>query len=593
MNAFPQYAYQYIVLIVTIGLIVGLFWDKFKPAVLFFIAALIFVITGIVSVTDFLNCFSNESILSIFLLIFITAGLKENFNLIGWLDRIFGKTSNPRAFLLRMTSGVAVVSSLINNTPLVALMIPYVYQWAKKHKIEPSRLLMALSFAAILGGMITLIGTSTNLVLNGLITSRGDHSLRYTDFLFLGVLVTIAGILFMYFVGYRLFPSRKDAMEALTVQQREYFIETRISAESDLVGKTILEANLRNLQGVYLFEIVRENKVLSPVSPKEVLLSHDTLYFAGDTANIADLIRNNSGLILPESDGDIWQNEGDLIEAVVPANSELIGRTLKSLYFRENYDAAVVAAHRNGERLHGKIGEVTLKAGDLLLVKAGPRFETIVHQNHNLYPVSVLSQPQKPSKLQKKVFLGMFLAVLGLLIFGKLSLFFGLLLITTTMVLSGMLSIAEIKRQFDIGLMIILAASLTFSKALIDTGVAEMLAKGIIAVFSNGGGTGLLIGLFVITLILTSFITHVATVSIVFPIAYALCHGLHISPVPFYVAIAFAASASFHSPFSYQTNLMVLGPGNYRFKDFLKAGLPITGIYSVICIVFIIFYYHL
>jgi di/tricarboxylate transporter len=397
----------------------------------------------------------------------------------------------------------------------------------------------------------------------------------------------------MYFIGYKLFPARQDAMDTLATQQREYFIETKIPADSHLVGKTILEANLRNLQGVYLFEIVRENKVLSPVSPKEVLFSQDTLYFAGDTENIADLIRNNNGLILPESDGEMWQNEGDLVEVVVPANSELIGRTLKSLDFRENYDAAVVAVHRNGERLHGKIGEVTLRAGDLLLVKAGSRFEVIIRQNHSLYSVSVLNHPQKPTKLQKRVFLGMFLVVLGLLIFGKVSLFFGLLIITTTMVLSGMLTTGEIKRQFDIGLMIILAASLTFSKALIDTGVAEMLARGIIAIFSGGGSVGLMIGLFVITLVLTSFITHVATVSIVFPIAYALCHGLHIDPVPFYVAIAFAASASFHSPFSYQTNLMVLGPGNYRFKDFLKAGLPITGIYSVICIVFIIFYYQL
>lgn len=584
---------QYIVFAVTILLVVGLFVERLKPAVLFFGAALIFVIAGIVSVKDFLLCFSNESILSIFLLIFITAGLKDNFNLIGWLDRLFGNTDRPRTFMLRMTSGVAVISGLVNNTPLVALMIPYVYQWAKKHKVAPSRLMMSLSFAAILGGMITLIGTSTNLVLNGLITSKGDPSLRYTDFLFLGLLVTIAGVLFMYFIGYRLFPSRTDVMDELSAQRREYLVETRIPVHSHLVGKTILEAKLRNLEGVYLFEIVRENKILSPVSPEDVLYPQDSLFFAGDTENIADLIRSNNGLVLPQSDGVAWQSEGNLLETVIPVNSELIGKNLKTLHFREHYDAAVVAVHRNGEKLRGKIGEISLKAGDLLLVTAGSRFESIVYQNHNLYLVSVLNSPRKATKLQKRAFLSILFVVLALLIIGKITLFLGLLLIATVLVFSNMLSIAEIKRQLDVSLLVILAASLTFSKALIDTGAAEKIAQGFISVFSGGGSVGLLIGMFILTLVLTSFVTHVAAVSIVFPITYALCHGLGIDPVPFYVAIAFAASASFHSPFSYQTNLMVLGPGNYRFKDFLKAGFPLTFLYSVICIVFIIFYYKI
>lgn len=578
---------------ITVLLIAGLFVEKIKPAVIFFVAALLFVLTGIVSVNDFLLCFSNQSILSIFLLIFITAGIKDHFNLLGWIDNLFRKANTPRGFLIRMTSGVAAISAFMNNTPLVALMIPYVYQWARKHKVAPSRLLMSLSFAAILGGMITLIGTSTNLVLNGLITSKGDPGLAFTDFLYLGLLVSIGGILFMYFIGYRLFPARADVMDELSAQQREYLVETRVPVGSHLVGKTILEANLRNLSGVYLFEISRGNTTLSPVSPNELLAENDILFFAGDTENVADLIRNNNGLVLPQSDGEAWPAESNLTEAVIPANSELIGKTLKGLRFRENYDAAVVAVHRNGEKLHGKIGEIGLKAGDLLLLAAGPGFESVIHQNHGLYPVSVINRPKKASRFQKNIFLIVLFLVIAVLIAGKIALFLGLLLITTVLVLSGMLSINEIKRQFDVGLLIILAASLTFSKALIDTGAAEKIAGAFLNIFSNGGVTGLVIGIFILTLVLTSFITHVATVSIVFPVAYALAHGAGLDPVPFYVAIAFAASASFHSPFSYQTNLMVLGPGNYKFKDFIKAGIPLTVLYSLICIIFIIFYYKL
>lgn len=584
---------QIIVFAITLLLIIALFIEKIKPSVAFFVAALLFVVTGIVSVNDFLLCFSNQSILSIFLLIFITAGIKEHFNLIGWIDKLFRKETHSRGFMWRMNSGVAFMSAFMNNTPLVALMIPYVYQWARKHKVAPSRLLMSLSFAAMLGGMITLIGTSTNLVLNGLITSKGDPGLRYTDFLFLGLLVSVGGILFMYFIGYRLFPSRSDVMDELSAQQREYLVETRIPVDSHLIGKTVMDANLRNLQGVYLFEIVRESKVLSPVSPEDTLQSADALFFAGDTENIADLIRNDNGLMVPQSDGESWQNEANLIEAVIPANSELSGKTLKNLRFREHYDAAVVAVHRNGEKLHGKIGEITLKAGDLLLVVAGNRFRGIIGQNHSLYQVSIISRPKKASGFQKKMFLLVLILVLVLLITAKIQLFLGLLLMTTSMVFTGLLSIKEIKRQFDVGLLVILAASLTFSKALIDTGAAEKMAHGFMGAFSGGGTMGLLIGMFLLTLLLTSFITHVATVAIVFPIAYVLCHSMKIDPVPFYVAIAFAASASFHSPFSYQTNLMVLGPGNYRFKDFIRAGLPLTVLYSLICIIFILFYYQI
>lgn len=594
MLTLSLYTQQFVVLITAILLVISLFWEKLKPSALFFSSALIFVIAGVVSVQDFLQCFTNESILSVFLLIFITAGIKEHFNLLGWIDRLFQKASHPRNFMIRMNGAVAAISAFMNNTPLVALMIPYVYQWAKKRKIAPSRLLMSLSFSAMLGGMITLIGTSTNLVLNGLITSKGDTGLQYTDFLFLGLLVSITGILFMYFIGYRLFPSRMDAMDQLTARKREYLVETRISTGSNLVGKTVVEADLRNMQGAYLAEIVRENKVLSPIGPEDVIQPSDILFFAGDTANIADLIRNKKGLLLPQSNGHIEQQEENLMETVVPANSALIGKTLKTIHFHEQYDAAVVAVHRNGEKLHGKIGEIVLKAGDLLLVSAGNRFQSIIHQNRNLYPVSVINNhPKKASLFQKQLFLIVLVVVLALLVAGKTNLFFGLLLITTAMVLSKMLTVNEIKRQLDFNLLIILAASLTFSKALINSGTAEKIASGFVNLFMGGGIAGLLIGIFLLTLLLTSFITHVATVSIVFPITYALCHGLHIDPIPFYVAIAFAASASFHSPFSYQTNLMVLGPGNYKFKDFLKAGFPLTVIYSLICILFILFYYHI
>ena len=566
--------------------------DRIKPAILFFMAALIFVVSGIVPMHAFLLCFTNESVLSIFLLIFITAGLKANFNVIEWLDRLFRKATTPRAFTLRMSSGVALISGFINNTPLVALMIPYVYQWARKHKIAPSRLLMALSYSAMLGGMITLIGTSTNLVLNGLITAKGDPGLQFTDFLWLGLAVSIAGVLLMYFFGHKLFPSHSDLMDEWAEQQREYLIETRVPDGSHLIGQTLQKAGLRNLKGVYLFEIVREQTILSPIAPDEIIQQNDVLFFAGDTGNVTDLLHNNNGLIFPQQQESSWEMD-NMVEVVVPANSDLIGKTLKGMEFRTQYNAAVIALHRNGEKVRGKIGEIVLKAGDLLLVIAGKGFKRVIQQNHNLYPVSVINHPAPASSLQKGLFVSVLGVVLALLVFGKISLFLGLLLITTVMLLSRLLTITEIKRQMDIELLVILAASLAFSKALIGTGTAAGIAHDFMRLFNGMGPQGLLVGLFLLTLILTTFVTNVAVVAILFPIVYALCHGMGYHPVPFYVALAFAASCSFHSSFSYQTNLMVMGPGNYRFKDFLRAGLPLTLLYSIICIIFILFYYNL
>ncbi|TCS86706.1 di/tricarboxylate transporter [Anseongella ginsenosidimutans] len=583
-------AQQILVLTVTFLVVLALFWERIKPSVIFFGAVICFLLAGVVPTEALLESFSNESILSIFLLIFITAAVNDHFNLLGGLDRLFGNARSPRAFTLRMTSGVALISSVMNNTPIVALMIPYVYRWAKKRGLHPSRFLIPLSYAAIVGGMITVIGTSTNLVLNGLIASKGDPILEWDDFLWLGLLVTVAGVLFLYFIGYRLLPDRADVLEELNEQTREYLVETRVPPGSSLVGQSIASASLRNLKGIYLFEIARKGQVINPVAPEEQLCENDSLFFAGDTENVIELIRDGNGLMLPTAAS---QREplSNVVEMVVPANSLLIGHTLKELNFREDYDAAVIAIHRNGEKLHGKIGEIYIKAGDLMLLSAGRNFDKRVNQNRILYPVSVVQKVQESSPWQRRWFIFLFLLFMGLVLGGLLDLFTGLLLVTSALVLLGLLGIADLKRHLDVELLIILASSLTFSRALIDSGAAVMVAEGVTSFFGMWGDFGVLTGLFVLTLVLTSFVTHVAAVSVVFPIAYAMCHGMGVDPTPYYVGVAFAASASFHAPFSYQTNLMVYGPGGYKFKDFLKIGIPFTLIYSVICIVFIMWYY--
>lgn len=593
MFAFPPLIQQIIVLFVTLALIVFLLIEKVKPAYTFFSAVLIFLLMGIIQVGDLLEALANESVISIFLLIFITAGIKDHFNLIGWMDRLFGSARSGRGFMLRMTSGVAAFSAFLNNTPIVALFMPYVYQWSRRHKISPSKLLIPLSYAAIVGGMITVIGTSTNLVLKGLIESKNATPPGILDYLFPGLLVSIGGLLFLYFVGYKWLPERKEFLTAMSGKPREYIVEVRIVPDSDIVGKSILEANLRNLRGIYLFEIIRQAERITPVRPSEKIEKGDALVFAGDTQNIIELLERDKDFTTPYPNGGNAGPRLNIIETVIPFNSELIGRTLKQVAFRENYDAAVVAIHRNGAKLSGKMGEVVLQAGDLLLVAPGRAFQKRIDQRGDLYLVSVVRRITETRPVARKGFVLVLAALILGMIFGKLNLFFALLLLTAYMVAFKLLSIGKIKQQLDVSLLVVLVASLTFSTALIDSGAAQVVAEAFMNLFRPLGNTGIIIGIYVITLVLTSFVTHIAAVAIIFPMAYAIglqVPGMNLTAV--FITIAFAASASFHSPFSYQTNMMVYGPGGYRFRDFLKVGGPFTLIYSLLTVLFVLIYYR-
>jgi di/tricarboxylate transporter len=490
-----------------------------------------------------------------------------------------------------MMPGVAGFSAFVNNTPIVAMMIPYVQDLGKRKGIAPSKLLIPLSYATILGGMITVVGTSTNLVMNGFLEQSNEPVLIWSDFLYLGLMVTVGGILFILFVGHKLLPERKDSIEAFKEQSREYIVETVLGVSSELNGKTVAEAHLRNLKGVYLVDIIRNDRVISPVSPQECLTVGDKLVFAGDTNRIVELVNENNGLSLPHPNGTA--DKIQMTEVVIPANSSLDGQLVKESDFRNRFDAAIIAIHRNGERIRGKIGDVELRAGDLLLLSTGKNFFKQEDMQRDLYVISTKKEiaPKKPMVVWALRIL--LIGTVGLIIAGVLELFVGSLLILSGMVAAGALQIKDIKRELDLDLIAVLVCALALGDALITSGAAEVITHGVIQVFKPFGTIGMLTGIFLFTVILTSFITNPAAVALMFPIAYTLAHDLGISGTPFYVAVTFAASAAFMTPFGYQTNLMVYGPGGYSFADYLRIGTPLTLIYSFICIFFIVFRYNL
>jgi len=585
-----------IIFVITIIIILFflLYRNLVRPSLGFLFVVLIFTITGILNTKDVLSGFSNPSIASILLLILITAGLRKNFNIEQLFDFIFSQSRTYKGFLIRMMSQVAFLSTFINNTPVVALMTPYVFNWGKNNRIAPSKLLIPLSYATIMGGMITLIGTSTTLVLNGFLIDFNLPGLNPFYLLCIGVTVTITGIFFLANFGYKLLPKYSDSIQSFKDKQREYLLEAKISVSAKIVNKTIVDAGLRNLKGVYLVEIIRKNRVISPVEPAEIVEQDDVLIFAGDTQNIVDLIKKGYGLMLPDEANHAINGNSkvDVVEAVVSNNSSLIGKTVKEGNFRERYDAAIVAVHRNGEKLRGKIGEIKLNSGDLLLLYAGSDFINRADIYRDIYVVSKLREITKPGK-KKFYALGLSLvAAIVLLILGKMSLFSSLLIIFSIMAAFNLINLQDVKRELDLNLIAILVFSLAIGQAIIKTGTGNLLGNYLLEALQPFGMIAVLVGLLLITTLLTSFITNVGAISIAFPLAYAIAQNLQIDGSPLYLGIAYAASAAFLTPIGYQTNLIVYGPGGYNFKDFFNVGLPVTFIYLFVVTIMLILLYH-
>jgi di/tricarboxylate transporter len=583
----------YFVLIVICVAFFLIYRNVLQPSVSLLVAVIVFLVTGILSHEEVLAGFANDKIASILLLILLAAGLRKNFNIELWFNRIFQNATSYRKFLFQMMGQAAIVSSMINNAPVVALLTPYVVQWGKKNNISPSKLLIPLSFATIMGGMLTVIGTSTTLLLNGFLTSKNEANIKSGDLLILGGLVVVTVILFLLLFGHRLLPDHKDLLDKFESNTEDFLVEARVKKGSSIIGKTVNDGSLRNLEGGYLVEIVREGSVISPVNPDEMIHERDSLIFAGQKDTILDLIDKMEGLQLPSEVSEYNEKDGiELAECVVNVRSSLVGKKVKDSNFRQRYDAAIVAIQRDGERVQGKIGAIKIVPGDLLLVLIGKSFFERVDVYRDLHIISRLQK--SPNKI-KKMTLAMAtiaVAIIFLFIYGQFSLFPSLLIIFSIMVAYGLISASDIKRELDLHLVAILVFSLALGNAIINTGAGTMIADSIISLLEPYGKIGIIISLTLITVLLTSIIGNVGAVSIAFPLAYAMSSSLGTIGHPFYLAMAFGASAAFLTPISYQTNLIIFGPGGYSFKDFFKIGLPVTILYLTVATLGIIYLYR-
>jgi len=584
---------QIIVLAVLVFIVISLYQELFRPPTTFFIAIVILSTVGILSPHEALSGFANEQIAVIMLLLVLASIIKKTNVIDAIFNKFFKNARTYRGFISRLMIYVAGSSAFLNNTPIVATLIPYVHEWGTKNNISPSKLLIPLSYAAILGGTATLIGTSTNLIVNGLAMDQGLESLSIFDFTYVGAPLIVIGILYLTFIGYRFLPDIKDALSSFSEKSREYVVETRISETSPLIGKTIEEADLRELGGLFLVEIIRDNRKIAPVSPDTILENGDILFFAGRVETITDLVQENMGFEMPQVNNVKKQDKLNVIEAVVPQNSGLVGKTVKQVHFRGRYDAAIIAIHRKGERISGKIGEIEIRPGDLLLLVAGEDFEERTKDSQNIYVISNIRELKDINIFKTTILSGGLLLAIVCSAMGFITLFKALLILLSIIVILRFVSLSEVKNGLDLNILFIAAFAIAIGKALIKTGTASLIANSFLTVFQPMGAIGVLVGIYLVTNILTELVNNAGAASIVFPIAFATATSMGVDPTPYVLAVAYGASASFITPIGYQTNLMVLGPGGYKVKDFTKVGLPLTIIYMLVSCAILSFIYNL
>ena len=535
------------------------------------------LVFGIIDAEVALAGFSNEGMLTVAALYVVAAGLKETGAIQRITQRLLGTTENVRTAQAKIMAPVMVLSAFMNNTPIVASFIPALEQWSRKANIPLSKLLIPLSYAAILGGSCTLIGTSTNLILNGLLIQEpSTQSLGLFEPAFIGIPAAIAGFLYLYFIGHRLLPTRGEAYSSFS-DPREYTMEMVLENNSPLVGKSVQEAGLRQLNGGYLIEIHRAQDIISAVSPGQILRADDRLIFAGVVDSMIELQQMDG--LQPATNQvfklDEARHNRVLLEAVVSATHPLRGKSIKEGGFRNRYNAVVLAVSRSGQRLNDKIGDIVLKTGDTLLIEASNTFLRRFRNASDYYLISPIHGAQMPNTSRSGLSLAILVAMVVLAGTGVLSMLQAAFLAAGIMIVLRVIGYSSSIEAIDWRILLAIAASLGLGGALQATGVAEYIALKGFGFISEQPYLALVITYFV-TWGLTELITNNAAAVLIFPLALALSQQLGVNSAPFAFTIIMAASASFSTPMGYQTNLMVYGPGNYRYTDFLKIGIPLN-----------------
>ncbi|MGR2740871.1 SLC13 family permease [Billgrantia sp. Q4P2] len=572
---------------IVVSVLLALALSRFAPDTILMAALAILIISGILTPGEALAGFGNPGVMTIAVLYVVAAGLKET-GAIQWLaHRMLGQPQRLRQAQLRVLLPAAGMSAFMNNTTVVAMFIPAIQEWAGRLRLPPSKLLLPLSYAAIIGGTCTLIGTSTNLVVDGLLQSEQGIRLAMFSLAWVGIPIVLVGGTFLYLFADRLLPNRQGVLEQLE-QAREYSVEVVVDEKGPLVGKSIADAGLRHLGFGYLADIERHGRLLTAVPPSTELQAGDILIFIG-APECARELRRIHGLKPASGDVhklDIAHHQRCLVEAVIGPDFGGLNQTVRESRFRSRYQAVILSISRHGKRLPGKLGDVRLQVGDTLLIETAQDFVDQYRYRKDFLLVSALHDSTPPDFRKAPIALGILTAMVAVSATGLLSILEAALLAAGGMLVTRCVPASKARRYVDLSVLVVIASSFALGAAMTKTGAAAQVAQWLLLIDNPAPWLALAL-VYLMTVLFTELITNNAAAVLMFPIAVAVAEQLGVSFMPFVIAIMFAASASFMTPLGYQTNLMVLGPGGYRFTDYLRLGAPLSLIVGITAVVLI------
>jgi di/tricarboxylate transporter len=584
----------WITLIVAVATLVLLATDRFSPALVMAGAVTTLLVTGVIDQDGALVGFANDAPITVAALYVLAGAVKITGALEHVTERVLGSNGkgdkrDSRRTLARILFPSMAVSAFIANTPLVAMIAPRVVTWARRTGRPVSRFLMPLSYAIIFGGCITLIGTSTNLVVSGLLREFGYEPLGLFEITGAGLPIALLGVTAIVFLSPRLLNVRHGPGQSISEQVRRFTVEMEVSESSSLVGRPVAEAGLRQLEGVFLIEIERDTRIISPVAPEEVLEARDRLTFSGNVSRILDL-QSMPGLVSAAHRHfeAVGQHPGRAFyEAVIGEGSPIVGSTLKECGFRARYGAAVIAIHRAGEPVVGKLGDIRLRAGDLLLVLGSPDFRRTWREQQDFLVVVPLTEG-RPLRREKARIVE--LLTLGLILVagtGLLDLLQTSLIIAIALIGFKIITVSEARASVDLEVVVLMATSFGLGIAINDSGLADQIARLVVGIFQPMGDLGVLAGILIATMLMTELLSNNAAAVLMFPIALAVAGQANLNTRPFAIIILFGATLSFLTPIGYQTNTLVWSMGGYRYRDFSRLGAPLTVLTIVIILVMV------
>jgi len=569
-------------------LLVALMMELYSVDMLMMGALTLLVLVGVVDLDRALQGFANPTLAALGSLYIVAAGLRESGALDAAAGHLLGQERSLRSALARLVPSVTVSSAFLNNTPIVAMAIPTVRVWAREHGLSASKLLMPLSYAAILGGICTLIGTSTNLVIHGLLQAHGMEGLGFFELAWVGVPCALAGWGYLVFVAPALLPDREE-VRAAEERERGAMLELEVEAKSPLAGRTIEEAALETLPGLGLVALQRGKKRYGPVDPDESLAEGDVLVYeevpaAGAAAGaVAGVEQPMEGLrrVGPERERVAEaEAEPERHEVVIREGSPLVGAPLEELEFPDRFNAVVTGVRRDGRHVEKPLGEIRLRPGDVLMLETAPRFRRAFEDRPEFFVASEAGgeeeeriTPERPEAGPGPLAaVAVLVGIVVLAATGVTHVAVAGVLGAFAMVAVGFLTPGQAREAVDWSVLVVVGAALGLGQAMEVSGAAGWIGRGMLDVFAGWGELGIVAGLLLTTAVLTEVITNNGAAALVFPIALSLAGAQGLDPRPLAIAVTIGASVSMLTPIGYQTNLMVYGPGNYRFFDFTRVG---------------------